>query len=152
MLNALYYFPMNIIGWIMWAKHMNKETQEVVKIKMKLKWQISIGLLSGGGVIVYGLILKILGGSLPFIDSLGVVIAIIAQILCVKRYMEQWILWIVVDAVSVFMWVVAFFNGTGSFATLIMWVIYLTNAVIMFLKWYKESKSSKVHKEMQENV
>ena len=71
-------------------------------------------------------------------DSLGVVLAIIAQILCVKRYMEQWILWIVVDVVSVFMWIMAFKNSTGSIATLIMWVIYLLNAVLMFLKWYGE--------------
>lgn len=139
MLNAFYYFPMNIIGWIMWSKHMNKETQEVEKLKMKAKWQIGIGFVSVVAVFVYALILKNMGGSLPYVDSLGVVLAIIAQILCVKRYMEQWILWIVVDVVSVFMWIVAFMNGTGSMATLIMWVIYLLNAVFMFLKWYGES-------------
>ena len=149
MLNAFYYFPMNIIGWIMWSKHINEETQEVEKLKMKTKWQIGIGFISAVAVVIYAFILKDIGGSLPFVDSLGVVIAVIAQILCVKRYMEQWVLWIVVNVVSVFMWIVAFMNGTGSIATLIMWVIYLLNAVIMFLKWYGESIN---HKEVQNDV
>lgn len=143
MLNILYYFPMNFVGWAMWSKHMNNQTQEVEKVKMELKWQIGIGFVSAVSVLVYGLILKKLGGSLPYIDGLGVVVAIIAQILCVKRYMEQWILWIVVNIVSVFMWVIALLNETGSFATLIMWVIYLLNAAIMLLKWYKEAKMNK---------
>ena len=63
------------------------------------------------------------------------------RILCVKRYMEQWILWIVVDVVTVFMWIAAFFNGGESVATLLMWSIYLLNAIFMFIKWYKESKT-----------
>ena len=48
-------------------------------------------------------------------------------------------MWIVVDLVTVIMWVAAFFRGGESVATLIMWSIYLINAVIMFIKWYKEA-------------
>ena len=29
MLNLIYYFPMNFVGWFIWKKHMNEETGEV---------------------------------------------------------------------------------------------------------------------------
>ena len=54
---------------------------------------------------------------------------------------RQWLLWIIVDTVTVIMWGVAFINGSESIATLIMWIVYLGNAVIMYGKWMKEAKS-----------
>ncbi|NTV90272.1 MAG: nicotinamide mononucleotide transporter [Clostridiales bacterium] len=139
MLNLLYYLPMNFVGWYMWKRHMNHETQEVIKDRLTVKWQLLVGAACAVCVVGYGLILGRMGGSLPFVDSLSVVVAVIAQILCVKRYMEQWVLWIIVDAVSVFMWIAAFFNGGESVASLLMWSVYLLNAIFMFVKWYRES-------------
>lgn len=140
MLNMLYYLPMNFVGFITWKKYINSETQEVEKRKLTFKWQGIIAILCAICVYVYGLVLKKLGGSLPFIDSMSTVLSVFAQILCVKRYMEQWLLWIVVDVVTVIMWIAAFFNGGESIATLLMWSVYLLNAIFMFVKWYKESK------------
>ena len=57
---------------------------------------------------------------------------------------EQWILWIVVDIVTVIMWGVNFINGGESISTLIMWIIYLMNAIIMYIKWNREVKENAV--------
>lgn len=140
MLNMLYYLPMNFVGFITWKKYINSETQEVEKRKLTFKCQGIIAILCAICVYGYGLVLKKLGGSLPFVDSMSTVLSVFAQILCVKRYMEQWLLWIVVDVVTVIMWIAAFFNGGESIATLLMWSVYLLNAIFMFVKWYKESK------------
>jgi nicotinamide mononucleotide transporter len=59
--------------------------------------------------------------------------------------MEQWILWIIIDIASVYMWAIAFINGGENIATLIMWSIYLLNAVFMFVKWYRESRRSEAN-------
>jgi nicotinamide mononucleotide transporter len=107
---------------------------------MKGKWQIFVLLATAIGVLVYGVILKSLGGNIPFIDSLSTVLSVVAQILCVKRFMEQWLLWILVNVVSVIMWILAFFNGGESIATLIMWSVFLLNSIFMFIKWYRESR------------
>ena len=37
MLNALYYVPMNVVGWFVWKKHMNDDTGEVIKKRLPLK-------------------------------------------------------------------------------------------------------------------
>ncbi len=140
MLNILYYMPMNFIGFALWKKNMNIETQEVIKRKLKINQQILLIIICLISIYFYGNILRNIGGNMPYIDSMSTVISIVAQILCVKRYMEQWFLWIVVDVITVIMWIGAFFTGGESIATLIMWTIYLLNAIFMFVKWYKESK------------
>ena len=86
-----------------------------------------------------------MGGNLPFVDSMSTVVSVVAQILCIKRYVEQWVLWIVVDIVTVIMWIAAFFIGGESVATLLMWSVYLINAIIMFIKWSKETKGEKAN-------
>lgn len=144
MLNVLYYLPMNFVGWFAWKKHMNDNTGEVIKERLPLKKGVVVYLLTAVAIFVYGLILRALGGNLPFIDSMSTVISVVAQILSIKRLMEQWVLWIVVDVVTVIMWAVHFAHGGETIATLAMWSIYLVNAFIMFYRWYKESKNNEV--------
>lgn len=141
MLNLLYYFPTNILGWIIWRKHIDKDKNEVFKQRMTIKQDIIVAVLSIAGVFCYSYILRVLGGNLPLIDSMSTVFSVVAQILMIKRYAEQWVIWIVVDVVTVIMWIAAFFNGGGSVAVLLMWSVYLVNAVLMFVKWLKESKA-----------
>lgn len=139
MLNLLYYLPTNFIGWALWNKHINAETNVVYKKRMTLKQDILLAVISIVGVFGYAKLLQLLGGSLPLIDSMSTVFSVIAQILMIKRFMEQWIIWIVVDAVSVIMWIAALSTEGASIAVLLMWAVYLANAVIMFVKWYRES-------------
>lgn len=144
MLNILYYFPTNIIGWIAWAKHLDRQKNEVYKKRMTIKQDILLGIISVVSVLGYSYILKLLGGNLPIIDSMSTVFSVIAQILMIKRFTEQWVIWIIVDVVSVIMWIAAFFTEGQSVAVLMMWSVYLANAIIMFIKWQKESKQEAV--------
>ena len=144
MLNALYYLPMNFVGWFAWEKHMNEATGEVVKERLTIKKSVVVYALTAAAIFVYGRILAALGGNLPYIDSMSTVVSVVAQILSIKRLMEQWVLWIVVDIVTVIMWGIHFAKGGETIATLVMWSVYLVNAFIMFFRWYKESKKNGV--------
>lgn len=144
MLNALYYVPMQFVGFYVWSKNINNETKEVKKIHMKNTTRLIWLLIMIVTTIAYGFILKALGDSMPFVDSFTTVSSIIAMIVSVKMYSEQWWIWIVVDVFSVYMWLVQFINGNDSIATLLMWVVYLLNAIVMCIKWEKEANKGKV--------
>lgn len=144
MLNALYYFPMQFYGFYVWNKHMNVETHEVEKRRMKPKGRTIMLVCVAVATIGYGFVLRRLGGALPFVDALSTVVSVVAMIISIKMYMEQWLLWIIVDVVTVIMWSVAFAGGNDSIATLLMWIVYLGNAIIMFVKWEKESRYVKL--------
>ena len=146
MLNVFYYIPMNIVGFVLWSRNMNSENKEVIKTKLDNKYKIIIFGFSFISIFIYGFILKKLGGSLPFVDSASTVFAITAQILCVKRCTEQWIMWILVNILNIYIWYINFARGGDNIATLLMWSVYLVNAVFMFIKWYREaSNKSKIN-------
>lgn len=140
MLNLIYYLPMNIIGIFLWKKHMNQGSNEVVKVRLPVKKAIALGAISVVSVGFYGTFLNGLGGNLPYIDSTSTVFSVVAQYLCAIRATEQWIFWIIVNIVSVYMWVEAFSSGNDSIATLLMWMVYLLNAIFMLISWYRDSK------------
>lgn len=139
MLNIFYYIPMNIAGFILWSRNLNNENKEVIKTKLNNKYKIIIFAFSFISIFIYGLILKKLGGSLPFVDSASTVFAVTAQILCIKRCSEQWIMWILVNILNISIWYINFSSGGDNIATLLMWSVYLVNALFMLIKWYKEA-------------
>ena len=144
MLNILYYLPMNFVGWFAWKKHMNEETGEVLKRRLPRNRRVWVYGLTAAAILLYGLVLKALGGNLPYVDSMSTVVSVTAQILSVKRLTEQWVLWIVVDVVTVVMWGINFAQGGETVATLAMWSVYLINAVIMYIRWNREGRANEV--------
>lgn len=138
MLNALYYVPMQFYGFYVWSKHMNAETCEVEKRHMTWKERIFWVVVTTAATIGYGYILKYLGDALPFIDSFTTVTSVVAMIISIRMFAEQWWLWTAVDVFTVIMWAKAYMLGNESIATLLMWIVYLGNAIIMLVKWEKE--------------
>ena len=137
-LNMLYFFPMQFVGLFKWKKHLKKDTQEIYKTELKTSDKfiyliISVVLFIGGYFI-----LQHFNDLNPVADSLTVVLSIVAYILTVKRCIEQWYLWTIVNAVSVFMWVDAYMKGSHCFATILMWSTYLILGLYFMKTWNKE--------------
>ncbi len=135
MLNILYFLPMQIIGFMMWRRNnLNiDESKEVKAERMTAKEIILWSVLSGIAVIVYGIILKKLNNTLPMADSFTTVLSVTAMILMVKRYIEQWIVWIMIDIVAIYMWLFI----KSDYNITIMWTAYLVNAVYGLYNWAK---------------
>ncbi len=140
MLNALYYVPMQFVGFYTWSRHMNTETNEVIKKNMKWTGRLMMTAFILAGTIGYGLLLRAMGDAMPFVDAFTTVTSVAAMLISVKMFAEQWWIWVVVDIVSVYMWFQSFLQGQEYIATLIMWLVYLVNAVIMLVKWEREAK------------
>ena len=142
MLNLIYYAPMQFIGFYLWSKNMNHDTKEVKKTHMKNMERIIWLLILIGLTIIYGYILKLLGDAMPFVDSFTTMASIVAMVVSIKAYSEQWWIWIFVNVFSVYMWWEQFRIGNDSMATLLMWSVYLVNSVIMCIKWEKEVRKN----------
>lgn len=130
---------MQFYGFYVWSKNMNPDTNEVYKKSMNIKNTAIMLIVVAFLTLAYGMLLQWLNGSLPYVDALSTVVSVVALYISIKMYAEQWILWIIVDIITVIMWAVAVANGTGSVAVLLMWGIYLLNAFIMYFKWKGET-------------
>ena len=135
MLNALYYLPSQFIGYYIWNKHMNKENDKVEGNKLNLKKSILLVIICIVGILLYKELLDLLGGNGTLLDSASTTISIFANLLMMLRYREQWLLWIIIDAITVVMWLIA-----KDFIMVTMWSVYLINAFYGYYNWTKISK------------
>ena len=142
MLNAFYYFPMQFVGIYMWKKN-KSDDGEVESKALTAKQKLMLTLVSFVAIVIYSLFLKFLGGNIPLIDATSTVLSVIAMILMVKQYLEQWYLWIIVNTVSIIMWGISLRQGSGEFATLLMWILYLLNSLYGLYKWKVANKVTK---------
>ena len=148
-LNALYYLPMQFIGWWQWRKRgaaisESESAGEGVQVKARrLDWSQRVLLALGcfAAVTAVGFLLKYLGDPQPFKDSATTVLSIVAQALMAWAFMEQWALWIITNVISVVMWSVCVLRGEAHAGVMvIMWVFYLLNSINGFRVWLKLSK------------
>jgi len=135
MLNMCCYLPMMFVGIFCW-KNQRDASGTIYKTWLGAAGETIMLLLSGAGIIIYALILKKLGDPQPVVDSITTVLSVSAMILTVKRCIEQWALWTAVNALSIYMWLVQYLRGEGSFAILCMWILALLNGIIFFCQWY----------------
>ena len=147
-LNALYYVPMQFIGYWQWRKRGAAVTEQQaegqgVQVKARrFNWHQRALLAIGcaAAVVAGGFILKHFGDPQPFKDSTTTVLSIVAQALMALAFMEQWVLWIITNVVSVVMWCICVARGEAHAAVMvIMWVFYLLNSLNGFRVWLKLS-------------
>ncbi len=145
-LYVLYYFPMQVLGIFKWKKHLKKDVQEIVKTKLSNKERFVYLIFAVILSLITYFVLKYLGDLSPLIDSITSVFSVIGLILTVKRCIEQWYVWFVVNALSTVMWVEAYLNGSNCFATILMWAVYCVLSVYFLYTWNKEIKNSDILK------
>ena len=151
-LNALYYLPMQFIGWWQWRKRgaavSSDDAQRLtgnddVRVKARrLTINQRIFMVAGciSAIVAVGFLLRYLGDPQPFKDSTTTVLSIVAQALMALAFMEQWCLWIITNVVSVVMWVICVARGEAHAAVMvIMWVFYLLNSLNGLRVWLKLS-------------
>ena len=138
--NLLFYLPMNVIGFLMWRKHMDNGT--VAMRKLSAKWIVVLSGISVAGTIGAGFALsQLTAQNTPYIDAVTNVLSIVATILMMRRYREQWVAYIVLNVFSVIMWIFRTANGSSDGPLMIvMWSAYLVNAFYGFYKWSQGSQ------------
>lgn len=137
-LYALYYIPMQIIGFFKWNQHLKEDKNEIIKVKLAKKEALIITLLSTIMCAVCIYILEITGDKSPIIDGISTVLSVVGMYLTVKRAFEQWIVWIIVNGITAIMWINIAMSGEKVYSTVIMWLMYLIFAIYFFREWRKE--------------
>lgn len=135
----VFYFVACIFGVISWRKNMKKNedgSEQVVAKKFKLwHWFAAIAatIVCTFAFGYFGD--NILGSTLSYLDALTVALSVIAQLLMVWRYREQWIIWIAIDVSSLIMFIIL-----GQWSMVAMYAAWTINA---FYGWYNWSKLEK---------
>lgn len=87
------------IGWFMWGKNeathsFEANTRQKIFLAAFIAW------------IIGWFVLSMLGGQLPYLDSINFIISLIAQLLYILKYKENWSLWIIVNIANTTYWTI----------------------------------------------
>lgn len=137
-LNALYYLPMQFVGFFAWQKRVKGD--QVKARRLTMKQRLLLAAVCAAAVVAVGFVLQACGAGQPFKDSATTVLSVIAQILMAMAFMEQWVLWILTNVISVVMWLIFASNGEPhAVLMVIMWSFYLLNSINGLKVWMKLS-------------
>ena len=135
-----YYVPMQILGFWQWRKHLKQDKNEIVKTSLKLKEFFIIILCSVVLVIILAAFLCTTADKHPILDSITTIFSISGMYLTVRRCIEQWLFWMIVNALSLLMWLNIALQGGRAYSTVIMWAVYLFLAFYFYSQWRREIK------------
>lgn len=125
------YIGMGIQGYVYWNNH---EQKMVAKPLSKKEWMwIAIGGSSSSIIIAF--ISNGLGNASPYLDSFTTVFSLLATYLTIKKYSENWLFWIVIDAGLSVM-----FYQQNLIINAVLFLIYTFVATYGWWKWSSQSK------------
>lgn len=145
-LEQVYYLVTGVIGWYMWSsvKHRDKSDKKVLittnSLKVNLIWVGVIAVISLISTWALSNVHHWLPAiftepaSLPAIDATTTVMSFVAQFLMMRRKLENWILWIVVDIVAVGLY---WYKGVPFVA--LLYLVFLFNAIYGYIVWKRSS-------------
>lgn len=134
MLNWVFFLPAQFVGLYFWGKNMNPDgfvNANGFTNRQRAMWGLGTITAIGG----YGLFLQWLNGNLPFFDAASTVLSVMAQLLMILRATEQWILWILVDIISIYLWLTRYLKTGQGLTLVVMWSAYLVNACYGLWNW-----------------
>ena len=144
----IYYLLIAIYGWLAWKYgfklfSLKKENNrvEVLKIssipkKLWIRLFLVYALLQ---LLITWVLVTYTNSDVPWLDSFTTSVSIIAMWLLARKYVEQWLVWIIVDVVCVGLYIYKDLYFTSA-----LYALYAIIAVFGYFKWRSimQAKSS----------
>lgn len=137
----LYYILAGLYGWIVWHNAPRKNKQESLSIR-HTPWGWVPALVSVYAVAhltLYLLLSHFTDSSVPFWDSLTTALSMVAMWMLSRKLVEQWLVWGVVDVITVGLYLYKGIPLTGG-----LYAIYTMLAIAGYLRWRQAAKEAKV--------
>ena len=133
----IFFFVVQIYGWWHWARveaEAGEVTVERLSTRQRLVWSgVTILAVLGWG----SLMRSYTDASYPIWDASVAALSVVAQLLMSRRYVENWILWILVDLLSIGLYAVKELWLTAG-----LYTIFLALAVYGFVQWLRAPRGS----------
>ena len=125
-----FFFAIQLYGWWAWSRA--DEVEQGVAVERltgpaRLGWLAGIAILS----LLWGAAMaRYTDAAAPFPDGGIMIGSIAAQILLTRRLIENWVLWIAVDMVSI-----GLFAAKGLHVTALLYLLFLGLSVAGLVRW-----------------
>lgn len=136
----IYYFLAAIYGYLGWKYGYNKKEKGRIKMPHKAQLPIShlssklyvpiLGIFLALWLVIAYILIHFTNSTVPYWDSFITALSVIGMWVLAKKYIEQWIIWIVVDAVAFGLYIYKDLYFTSG-----LYGIYTIIAFLGYRKW-----------------
>jgi nicotinamide mononucleotide transporter len=133
---------LQVYGWWAWLtsrRRCNDATQtasisEEIRVETLSPsgWGLSIGATGLGTLMLGWFLIQFTDGNAPWVDAFIASASLTAQYLLARRYHENWTYWIIVDIVSIPLYIARELYPFG-----ILYVIFLGLAIAGWISWHR---------------
>ena len=132
-----FYFIMSVYGWIMWSRKNTSSKERKISWSSKRFNFISLGFFVFSLFVTLGL-LKVFkaddalywGSYVPYIDTFTTALSIVAMLQMALKKIENWLLWILIDLISV-----PLYFYKGLIFTSFQFGAFLVLAIMGYYEW-----------------
>ncbi|MDP7593469.1 MAG: nicotinamide riboside transporter PnuC [Litorilituus sp.] len=139
----LYYLVMAFYGYWIWQKkhpQVNYQKTSLEVISLPANKHLKIGITLAAISLVLGYVMaNYTPAAFPYLDTFTTVFAIFATYLVTQKVLENWLYWLVIDTVSIYLYL-----EKGLFPTAALFVIYIIIASYGYVKWYGFYKNNQL--------
>ena len=134
----IYYIVAAVYGLFVWKFFRSKSgnTLRIKHLPLK-KYPSYIGLFVASYIIIAYILKSYTDSDVPFLNALDTSLAVVGIILLARKYIEQWIAWIIVDIICVCLFVIK-----GIYFTAALYALYSVLAVYGYYVWKRKMEAN----------
>ena len=134
----IFYLVMAVYGWYSWKYGNIKAQNEQLQITtygITNNFKI-IGILILISIVLGYIMANYTSADFAYLDTFTTVFAVFATYMLAKKVLENWIYWVVIDTVSIYIYI-----QKGFYLTAVLFAIYTVLACVAYIQWKKEYKN-----------
>jgi nicotinamide mononucleotide transporter len=128
----VYYMAMAIYGWLQWQRGGADKSGVKIICWTARQHILGVAIILAASVTSGYLLSSNTAAKLPYLDSFTTWGSVFATIMVAQKVLENWLYWIVINSVSIYLYI-----DRGLDQTAAMFFLYLVLASIGFLTWKK---------------
>ena len=130
----LYYVVAGIYGLFVWLRGEKRSEKRVDIQHTPKQWILPLVLVYALlHVALYFLLTEFTDSRVPFFDSMSTALSVVAMWMLSRKLVEQWLVWLVVDMISV-----GLYLYKGIPITALLYTLYCALAVAGYMRWRKQ--------------
>jgi nicotinamide mononucleotide transporter len=128
----VYYMGMAVYGWLQWQKGgANHSGVEIVRWTAKHHIICILVILIAS--VISGYLLSVnTDARLPYLDSFTTWASVLTTVMVARKVLENWLYWIVINSVSIYLYIDRDLDQTAA-----MFTLYLVLSVLGYVAWKK---------------
>lgn len=130
----LYYVAAGIYGLFVWLRGEKRSEKRVDIQHTPKQWIFSlVAVYIVLHISLYFLLTEFTDSRVPLFDSMSTALSIVAMWMLSRKLVEQWLVWLVVDMISV-----GLYLYKGIPITAMLYMLYCALAVAGYMRWRKQ--------------